>query len=108
MEAGIRLLTHKSAFRAPRPGEHAAAEKELELYNPSRHVYSRYTQDVSTRAEHILGKVNVRPRIEPYLVVRHSPIPLCYRADMLSHIALVYLLLTRYVTRTTALRCKVT
>ncbi|KAK7470754.1 hypothetical protein VKT23_002173 [Stygiomarasmius scandens] len=26
--------------------------------NPSRHVYSRYTQDISTRVEHILGKIN--------------------------------------------------
>ncbi|THV08655.1 cystathionine gamma-synthase [Dendrothele bispora CBS 962.96] len=26
--------------------------------NPSRHVYSRYTQNISTRVEHILGKIN--------------------------------------------------
>ncbi|KAE9410372.1 PLP-dependent transferase [Gymnopus androsaceus JB14] len=27
------------------------------MQNPARHVYSRYTQNVSTRVEHILGKV---------------------------------------------------
>ncbi|KAF5369993.1 hypothetical protein D9758_001144 [Tetrapyrgos nigripes] len=31
---------------------------DTDLANPSRHVYSRYTQDISTRAEHILGKIN--------------------------------------------------
>ncbi|KAF9568962.1 cystathionine gamma-synthase [Agrocybe pediades] len=29
-----------------------------DMRNPTRHVYSRYTQDVSTRAEHILSKIN--------------------------------------------------
>ncbi|KAJ3723079.1 Cys/Met metabolism PLP-dependent enzyme-domain-containing protein [Lentinula raphanica] len=30
---------------------------EIDLKNPGRHVYSRYTQDISTRVEHILGKL---------------------------------------------------
>ncbi|KAE9410373.1 cystathionine gamma-synthase [Gymnopus androsaceus JB14] len=30
---------------------------DIDVQNPVRHVYSRYTQDVSTRVEHILGKV---------------------------------------------------
>ena len=29
------------------------------MRNPSTHVYSRYTQQVSTRAEHILSRINV-------------------------------------------------
>ncbi|KAF9482495.1 cystathionine gamma-synthase [Pholiota conissans] len=32
--------------------------KDLDLRNPDRHVYSRYTQQVSTRAEHILSRIN--------------------------------------------------
>lgn len=49
----------EKAFRAPRPEENAGEEWDLDLQNPARHVYSRYTQDVSTRVEHILSKVNV-------------------------------------------------
>ncbi|KAF5393701.1 hypothetical protein D9757_000115 [Collybiopsis confluens] len=30
---------------------------DINLQNPERHVYSRYTQDVSTRVEHILNKI---------------------------------------------------
>ncbi|KAJ4466493.1 Cys/Met metabolism PLP-dependent enzyme-domain-containing protein [Lentinula aciculospora] len=29
----------------------------IDVRNPTRHVYSRYTQDISTRVEHILGKI---------------------------------------------------
>ncbi len=29
------------------------------MWNPARHVYSRYTQSVSTRAERVLGKITV-------------------------------------------------
>ncbi|KJA29961.1 hypothetical protein HYPSUDRAFT_32000 [Hypholoma sublateritium FD-334 SS-4] len=31
---------------------------DVDLRNPARHVYSRYTQQVSTRAEHILSRIN--------------------------------------------------
>ncbi|KAH8106123.1 cystathionine gamma-synthase [Cristinia sonorae] len=31
---------------------------QLNLNNPVRHIYSRYTQAVSTRAEHVLSKIN--------------------------------------------------
>jgi hypothetical protein len=33
---------------------------EIDVQNPKRHLYSRYTQDVSTRAEKILSVINVR------------------------------------------------
>ncbi|KAF8192491.1 Cys/Met metabolism PLP-dependent enzyme-domain-containing protein [Pholiota molesta] len=32
--------------------------EDLDIRNPTRHVYSRYTQEVSTRAEHILSRIN--------------------------------------------------
>jgi len=32
---------------------------DVDFRNPARHVYSRYTQEVSTRAEHILSRINV-------------------------------------------------
>lgn len=44
------------AFRANGPEERL---DNIDVTNPDRHVYSRYTQDVSTRAEHILSKVTV-------------------------------------------------
>lgn len=47
-----------TTFRAPKPEEKASEEWDLDLQNPARHVYSRYTQDVSTRVEHILSKIN--------------------------------------------------
>ncbi|KAF5317917.1 hypothetical protein D9611_014420 [Ephemerocybe angulata] len=47
-----------TTFRAPKPEDQAIHADLLDLSNPTRHVYSRYTQDVSTRVEHILGKIN--------------------------------------------------
>ena len=49
------------AFRAP-SGSLAEADG-IDIRNPSRHVYSRYTQQVSTRAEHILSRINVMSKI---------------------------------------------
>ncbi|KAJ6538586.1 cystathionine gamma-synthase [Mycena sp. CBHHK59/15] len=45
-----------TTFRSPHPNEPAATDTDYR--NPSRHVYSRYTQQVSTRVEHILSSVN--------------------------------------------------
>lgn len=45
------------AFRAP-TGSLTEADG-IDMRNPSRHVYSRYTQQISTRAEHILSRINV-------------------------------------------------
>jgi cystathionine beta-lyase/cystathionine gamma-synthase len=45
-----------TTFRAP-TGSLAEADG-IDMRNPSRHVYSRYTQQVNTRAEHILSRIN--------------------------------------------------
>ena len=47
-----------AAFRIPDEAT-PVTEEGIDFRNPSRHVYSRYTQDVSTRAEHILSEINV-------------------------------------------------
>jgi hypothetical protein len=47
-----------AAFRTPH-GKPPAAEGDIDFRNPPSHVYSRYTQDISTRAEHILSEINV-------------------------------------------------
>ncbi|RPD67063.1 cystathionine gamma-synthase [Lentinus tigrinus ALCF2SS1-7] len=45
-----------TTFRAPNPLE--VPKEEFDAWNPSRHIYSRYTQSVSTRAERVLSKIN--------------------------------------------------
>ncbi|EFI27686.1 cystathionine gamma-synthase [Coprinopsis cinerea okayama7 len=47
-----------TTFRTPEAGDAQFPTEALEFRSPARHVYSRYTQDVSTRAEHILSKIN--------------------------------------------------
>jgi cystathionine gamma-synthase len=49
------------AFRQPNPVDNPTGSlaSAVDFRNPTRHVYSRYTQQVSTRAEHILSQVNV-------------------------------------------------
>ncbi len=50
------------AFRYPNPLESEDAKvslSDVDLRNPTRHVYSRYSQQVSTRAEHILIRINL-------------------------------------------------
>ncbi|KAK0498754.1 Cys/Met metabolism PLP-dependent enzyme-domain-containing protein [Armillaria luteobubalina] len=50
-------ISVSSTFKTGLPGE-GPDEDDVDFKNPERHVYSRYTQDVSTRAEHILSKIN--------------------------------------------------
>lgn len=45
------------AFRAPNPDDSSLAD--IDMRNPSRHVYSRYTQQVSSRVEQVLSRINV-------------------------------------------------
>lgn len=53
------MLRHAiAAFRAPNPLETTDAD-EFDVWNPTRHIYSRYTQNVSGRAERVLSKINV-------------------------------------------------
>ena len=48
------------AFRNPTPWQPGQGlDDEADPRNPARHVYSRYTQPTSTRAEHVLSKINV-------------------------------------------------
>ena len=48
------------AFRAPVPQSNKPIDLEgFDVRNPERHIYSRYTQDISTRAERVLSKINV-------------------------------------------------
>ena len=47
------------AFRALDPTKFP--KQEFDEWNPKQHVYSRYTQNVSTRAERVLSKINVCP-----------------------------------------------
>ncbi|KAJ7283750.1 Cys/Met metabolism PLP-dependent enzyme-domain-containing protein [Mycena rebaudengoi] len=48
-------ISVSTTFRSPLPSDQ---EIVLDQRNPSRHVYSRYTQQVSTRAEHVLSRLN--------------------------------------------------
>ncbi|RDX43374.1 cystathionine gamma-synthase [Lentinus brumalis] len=51
-------LSVSTTFRAPNPLEGPARGLgESDMWNPARHVYSRYTQSVSTRAERVLSKI---------------------------------------------------
>ncbi|KAG6918921.1 hypothetical protein DXG01_010576 [Tephrocybe rancida] len=47
-----------TTFRAPEPVSAPIDPQSFDMRNPPRHVYSRYTQQVSTRAEHILSRIN--------------------------------------------------
>ncbi|KAL0949721.1 hypothetical protein HGRIS_009761 [Hohenbuehelia grisea] len=51
-------ISVSTTFRAPHPESDVVPLSELDPRNPTRHVYARYTQQVSTRAEHILSKIN--------------------------------------------------
>ncbi|KAG6813503.1 hypothetical protein H0H92_010528 [Tricholoma furcatifolium] len=52
-------ISVSTTFRAPKPLSDAPIlPDDLDMRNPSRHIYSRYTQQVSTRAEHILSHKN--------------------------------------------------
>ena len=54
------LCTLRQAFRVPLPPPNVYPSHDLDPLSPSRHMYSRYTQGVSTRAEKVLSKLNVR------------------------------------------------
>ncbi|EIN10726.1 cystathionine gamma-synthase [Punctularia strigosozonata HHB-11173 SS5] len=45
-----------TTFRAPHPD--SVKTHEIDWQNPERHLYSRYTQSNSTRAEKVLSKIN--------------------------------------------------
>ncbi|KAF9006477.1 cystathionine gamma-synthase [Cyathus striatus] len=54
----VPSISVTTTFRASHPDENVVPEAERDLRNPQRHIYSRYTQNVSTRAEHILSEIN--------------------------------------------------
>ncbi|KAF8974209.1 Cys/Met metabolism PLP-dependent enzyme-domain-containing protein [Flammula alnicola] len=60
--AGVEVapsISVSTTFRAPNPLEaQDFSLADVDMRNPGRHVYSRYTQQVSTRAEHILSRIN--------------------------------------------------
>ncbi|KAG6837547.1 hypothetical protein H0H93_007728 [Arthromyces matolae] len=51
-------ISVSTTFRAPRPLDAPIDAESFDMRNPPRHIYSRYTQQVSTRAEHILSRIN--------------------------------------------------
>ncbi|EPT02741.1 hypothetical protein FOMPIDRAFT_1117792 [Fomitopsis schrenkii] len=54
--ASISVTT---TFRAPVPQSNKPIDLEgFDVRNPERHIYSRYTQDISTRAERVLSRIN--------------------------------------------------
>ncbi|KAJ3573873.1 hypothetical protein NP233_g2152 [Leucocoprinus birnbaumii] len=50
-------ISVSTTFQNPAPEEDVIPYSEVDLRVPSRHMYSRYTQENSTRAEHVLSKV---------------------------------------------------
>lgn len=48
------------AFRNPEPFDGTNGLDEIDPWMPNRHVYSRFTQGTTTRAEKVLSKINVR------------------------------------------------
>lgn len=54
------------AFRSINPFEgQDVSLANINFREPTRHVYSRYTQQVSTRVEHILSRINVSDNCHP-------------------------------------------
>lgn len=51
---------YRSAFKQPNPWDPSLDLEKLNPWNPPRHIYSRYTQGVSTRVEKVLSAINVR------------------------------------------------
>ncbi|KZT24433.1 cystathionine gamma-synthase [Neolentinus lepideus HHB14362 ss-1] len=67
-----------TTFKAPRPEDNAKKTSEwdvFDLLNPSRHLYSRYTQGVSSRAEKVLSDIN-----GGYAITYASGLAACYAA----------------------------
>ncbi|GJE84420.1 cystathionine gamma-synthase [Phanerochaete sordida] len=51
-------ISVSTTFRNPKPWDPSIGLDVLNAWDPERHVYSRYTQEVSTRAERVLSKIN--------------------------------------------------
>ncbi|KAG6902307.1 hypothetical protein C0995_001917 [Termitomyces sp. Mi166 len=51
-------ISVSTTFRAPNPVDAPIDPHNFNMRNPPRHIYSRYTQQVSTRAEHILSRIS--------------------------------------------------
>ncbi|KAI0654776.1 cystathionine gamma-synthase [Cubamyces menziesii] len=62
-----------TTFRAANPLE--VPKAEFDMWDPQRHVYSRYTQNVSSRVERVLSKIN-----EGYAVTYASGLAASYAA----------------------------
>ena len=60
------------------------------MWNPSRHVYSRYTQSVSSRAERVLSKINVGTTPHMLLLPVHVELQNGYAITFASGIAAAY------------------
>ncbi|KAF9452457.1 cystathionine gamma-synthase [Macrolepiota fuliginosa MF-IS2] len=50
-------ISVSTTFRNPHPEENVKPYAQVDLRNPERHMYSRYTQEASSRAEHVLSKI---------------------------------------------------
>ncbi|TFK55782.1 cystathionine gamma-synthase [Heliocybe sulcata] len=71
-------ISVSTTFKAPSPEENAKKLTEWDVFdmmNPSRHLYSRYTQTVSTRAEKVLSHIN-----GGYALTYASGLAACYAA----------------------------
>lgn len=55
----IKTYIHRVAYKNPKPWTPENGLDKLDAWNPPYHVYSRYTQGTSTRAERVLSKINV-------------------------------------------------
>ncbi|KAF9469101.1 Cys/Met metabolism PLP-dependent enzyme-domain-containing protein [Collybia nuda] len=67
-----------TTFRQPNPSDEvlgSLASSGVDFRNPPRHVYSRYTQQVRTRAEHVLSQIN-----EGYALTYSSGLAAAYAA----------------------------
>ncbi|KAH9482934.1 putative trans-sulfuration enzyme [Psilocybe cubensis] len=67
-------ISVSTTFRALNPLEQASTGlTDVDFRNPTRHGYSRYTQQVSTRAEHILSRINIITKVPPQALVFYRP-----------------------------------
>ena len=56
---GELTVLDTTAFRLPNPMKEPPAKEEFDVWKPTRHIYSRYTQGTTTRVEHVLSKITV-------------------------------------------------
>lgn len=69
-------ISVSTTFRSFNPTQgQGLASGEIDLRNPTWHVYSRYTQQVSTRAEQILSRIS-----HGYAITYASGLAACYSA----------------------------